>query len=111
MAFTQNVMERVAAIPGAQSTAIGNGGLPFGGMRSRYSIDGQAGPDSQPIVVGLISGDYGRTLGIPLVRGRGFTAQDVVHAEHVALINQAARAVVACGRRPGGTTSSHCGAG
>ena len=98
VAFTQNVMERVAAIPGAQSTAIGNGGLPFGGMRSRYSIDGQAGPDSQPIVVGLISGDYARTLGIPLVRGRGFTAQDVVHAEHVALINQAAARLWPAGR-------------
>src|SRR5439155_25547634 len=90
VAFTQNLMERVAAIPGAQSAAIGNGGLPFGGMRSRYSIDGQAGPDSQPMIVGLISGNYGRTLGIPLLKGRGFTAQDVVHAEHVALINQVA---------------------
>lgn len=102
VAFTQNVMERVAAIPGAQSTAIGNGGLPFGGMRSRYSIDGQAGPDSQPIVVGLISGDYGRTLGIPLVRGRWFVAQDVVHAEHVALINQAAARLWPAGIDPVG---------
>ncbi len=95
MGFTQNLMERVAAIPGAQSTAMGNGGLPFGGMRSRYSIDGQAGPDSQQVIVGLISGDYGRTLGIPLVRGRGFTAQDVVHAEHVAHDQPDGRALVA----------------
>jgi putative ABC transport system permease protein len=102
VAFTQNLMERVAAIPGAQSTAIGNGGLPFGGMRSRYSIDGQAGLDSQPMIVGLISGDYGRTLGIPLVRGRGFTAQDIVHAEHVALINQAAARLWPAGMDPVG---------
>ena len=90
VAFTQNLIERVASIPGAQSAAIGNGGLPFGGLRSRYSIDGQAGPDSKPMMVGLISGDYGRTMGIPLVKGRALTAQDVVHADRVALINQAA---------------------
>ena len=31
VAFTQNLLERVSHIPGAQSAAIGNGGLPFGG--------------------------------------------------------------------------------
>jgi putative ABC transport system permease protein len=102
VAFTQNLMERVAAIPGAQSTAMGNGGLPFRGMQSRYSIDGLAGPDSQAMMLGLISGDYGRTLGIPLVRGRGFTAQDVVHAEHVALINQTAARLWPAGIDPVG---------
>ena len=72
------------------SKRIGNGGLPFGGMRSRYTIDGQSAPDAQPIAVGLISEDYGRTLGIPLVAGRGLTKQDIAHAEPVAVINQAA---------------------
>jgi predicted permease len=90
VAFTQNLMDRVAAIPGAQFAAIGNGGLPFGGPRSPYSIDGQPGPDSQPLMLGLISPDYGRTLGIPLLSGRALTAQDIAHAEHVAVINQAA---------------------
>ena len=102
VAFTQDLMERVAAIPGAQAAAIGNGGLPFGGLRSRYSIDGLAGPDSQPMMVGLISADYGRTMGIPLVRGRGLSAQDVVHAERVALINQAATRLWPAGTDPVG---------
>jgi len=90
VAFTQNLMERVAAIPGAQSAAIGNSGLPFRGPRSQYAIDGNQGPESQPMLLALISGDYGRTLGIPLFRGRAFNAQDVAHGEHIALINQAA---------------------
>ena len=90
IAFTQSLLERVAAIPGAQSAAIGNGGLPFGGPRSRYSIEGQPQSDAQPVIVGLISPDYSRTMGIPLLSGRGLSTQDVAHAEHVALINQAA---------------------
>jgi putative ABC transport system permease protein len=90
VAFTQKLMEGVAAIPGAQSAAIGNGGLPFGGIRSPYTIDGQSAPDAERIAVGLISQDYGRTLGIPLLAGRAFTSQDIAHAEHFAVINRAA---------------------
>jgi putative ABC transport system permease protein len=102
VAFTQNLMQRVAAIPGALSAAIGNGGLPFGGVRSRYSVDGQPAPDSQPVVVGLISADYGRALGIPLVRGRQLASQEVVRAEHVALVNQAAERLWPSGIDPVG---------
>ena len=102
VAFTQDLMERVAAIPGAQSAAIGNGGLPFGGFRSPYTIDGQPVSGSQPMMVGLISADYGRTMGIPLVRGRGFTVQDVQHADHVAVINQAAARLWPAGTDPVG---------
>ena len=49
VAFTQNVLERVSNIPGVQSAAIGNGGLPFGGPQSPYSIEGQPQAESRPI--------------------------------------------------------------
>jgi putative ABC transport system permease protein len=99
--FTQSVLERVAAIPGAQSAAIGNGGLPFGGPRSPYSLEGHpAPPESERLLLGLISADYPRTLGIPLLSGRAMTAQDVGHAEHVALINQAAVRLWPAGENP-----------
>ncbi len=90
VAFTQNVLERVSQLPGAQSAAIGNGGLPFGGPDSTYSIDGQPQTDPKPMMVSLISADYGRTLGIPLRAGRGLTEGEVARAEPVALINEAA---------------------
>jgi putative ABC transport system permease protein len=102
VAFTQKLMERVAAIPGAQAAAIGNGGLPFGGFRSRYTVDGQPAPGSQPIAAGLISEDYGRALGIPLVAGRALTNQDIAHAEPYAVINQAAARLWPAGIDPVG---------
>jgi putative ABC transport system permease protein len=90
VAFTQNLLERAASIPGAQSAAVGNGGFPFGGIRSGYRIDGAPPADGNPLVLTLVSADYPRTLGIPLVAGRVLDAAEVAHADRVALINEAA---------------------
>ena len=89
-AFAQNVLERVKNLPGVQTAAIGNGGLPFGGPQSAYAIDGVPSREGQRLTVGLVSADYARTLGIPIRSGRQLTEQDISHADHVALINEAA---------------------
>jgi putative ABC transport system permease protein len=100
VAFTQSLLERTAAIPGAESAAIGNGGLPFGGPRSQYELEGVPQTGRGPIIVGLISSDYTRTMGIPLVAGRGLSPDDVVRAGRVALINQAAARLWPSGQDP-----------
>ena len=89
VAFTESLLSRAAALPGVQAAALGNGGLPFGGPRSPYTLEGQP-PSSNPIMIGLISADYARTMGIPLLGGRALTVQDVMRADRVALINQTA---------------------
>jgi putative ABC transport system permease protein len=99
-AFAQSLLERASAIPGVQAAAIGNGGLPFGGPRSPYSIEGRPQTGSTPIIVGLISPDYARAMGIPLVAGRSLTDQDVARADRVALINQAAAKLWPEGQSP-----------
>jgi putative ABC transport system permease protein len=100
VAFTQNLLERAAAIPGAQSAAIGNGGLPFGGPRSPYRIEGAPQPGTNPLLLALVSADYPRTLGIPLVAGRALTAAEVARADRVALINEAAAKLWTEGQSP-----------
>jgi putative ABC transport system permease protein len=100
VAFTQGLLERAAAIPGARVAAIGNGGLPFGGPRSAYMIEGVPDTGRNPIMVGLISSDYARAMGIPLLAGRMLTAQDVSRAERVALTNQAASKLWPEGQSP-----------
>jgi predicted permease len=100
IAFTQNLLERAAAIPGAQAAAIGNGGLPFGGPRSPYTIQGLPNTGRNPILIGLISPDYPRTMGIPLLGGRTLTSQDASRADRVALINQAASKLWPEGQNP-----------
>jgi predicted permease len=99
IAFTQNVLERVRSIPGAQSAAIGNGGLPFGGQQSGFSIEGLA-QTTQRMTVSLVSADYPQTLGIPLQAGRGLNDQEVARGEHVVLINTAAAKLWPPGENP-----------
>ena len=100
IAFAQNILQRVQSLPGVLSAAIGNGGLPFGGPQSTFAIEGRPPAGTDRITLGLISADYSRTLGIPLRAGRNFTAQDVLHADSVALINQAAAKLWAAGENP-----------
>jgi putative ABC transport system permease protein len=90
IAFTEDVLRRVRATPGAESAAMGNGGLPFGGPQSGFSIEGQPPVQAQRILVNLISADYSKTLGIPLRAGRLLSEQEVARGDAVAVINEAA---------------------
>jgi putative ABC transport system permease protein len=100
IAFTQAVLERVEAIPGVESAAIGNGGLPFGGAQSPFSIEGHPLSDARRIMIGLVSPGYAQTLGIPLRAGRSLSKQEVVRADPVALINEAAAKLWPAGESP-----------
>jgi hypothetical protein len=98
--FAQNLLERVRLLPGVQTAAIGVGGLPFGGPRSTFTIEGRPQADAQRVTVGLISADYLQTLGIPLRRGRALTEAEVARGDSVALINQAALRFWSTGEDP-----------
>jgi putative ABC transport system permease protein len=100
VAFTQKVLDRVQHIPGAQSAAIGNGGMPFGGPQSAFSIEGRPQTETQRLTVGLISADYPQTLGIPMRAGRLLSEQEVARGERVALINEAASKLWPPGESP-----------
>ncbi len=88
--FDRTLLETVKALPGVQAAAIGNGGMPFGGAQSPYVIPGQHPDPDRRILLGLISSDYPRALGIALKHGRGFTVQEVEKGAHLALINETA---------------------
>ncbi len=100
IAFSERLLESVKDLPGVQSVAIGNGGLPFGGPQSAYSIEGQPKLDSRSIFMELISADYPHTLGIALRAGRSLTGQEVAHADPVAVINETASKLWPAGTSP-----------
>jgi putative ABC transport system permease protein len=92
MAFFTQLLDRARAIPGVESAAIG-GGLPLIGTRSLagMAVEGQppaplGGRPSLPVAG--VSRDYFRALGIPILRGRSFTAADE-NGPRVAIVNQA----------------------
>jgi putative ABC transport system permease protein len=101
-AFDRNLLENISNLPGVQAAAIGNGGMPYSGWESSYSLEGQPRVDGQKVVVSLVSSDYLRTLGIPLKRGRNFTSAEVENGMHVALINESAARLWPAGSDPTG---------
>jgi putative ABC transport system permease protein len=101
--FDRNLLENIMGLPGVQAAALGNGGMPYSGWRSSYSLEGQPPPaDDQKVVIALISAKYPQTLGIPLKRGREFTAAEVENGMHVALINESAAKLWSAGEDPTG---------
>ena len=98
--FALELLERVQNLPGVEAAAIANGGTPFGGPRSGYSIQGQKGPEANPLTVVLASDGYFKTLGIGLRRGRLLESDDLRRSDRVCVINEAAAKLWPAGEDP-----------
>jgi len=95
-AFFNRALEQLKALPGVEAAATMNGG-PFSnwgaGMpliregHSYRSLDEMGGRGCGYLIT---QGDFLATLGLPLVSGRNFNAQDTLSAPPVVVINQAA---------------------
>jgi predicted permease len=90
--FCEEIDRQVGAVPGVRSvSAIAHLPLSGGGAGRGLIIEGQPMPDpeNQPGAAYTVAcPGILRTLGIPLARGREFTAQDTVSSPGVALINE-----------------------
>ncbi len=106
-AFVREVLRRIEAIPGVASAAV-TSALPVNPVRSSpMQIEGQPAQPlrSRPILfVQMVTEDYAKTLGVPLVRGRMFDAHDDESGAPVAMVNQAFVRRYWPGRDPVGAT-------
>ncbi len=90
--FFEQLVQRVGALPGVQSAAVGNN-LPMSndGWNASFAVENlQVGPDD-PSPHGdphMITPDYFAAMGIPLLRGRHFTDADSKDSLPVAIIDQ-----------------------
>src|ERR1017187_5610269 len=89
--FWQRILDRVRAIPGVESAAVGSV-VPFTGDHSRADITFEGLPvpalgEFPHPDYHSISSDYLNALGQPLLRGRAFTEGDHEAAPAVGLIN------------------------
>ena len=78
--FSDQVRERIAALPGVQSVAVSSG-LPLGynGFTTTFTLVGRPDPppsETPSMQVLIADTGYFETLQIPLVRGRFFNNQD-----------------------------------
>ena len=92
VAFYDQLLERMRALPGVQSAA-GVWPLPLGGDNATVSFNIEerpAPPPSHPSArMAFATPGYFRTAGIPLLRGRFFTEQDDKTAPRVLIVNKA----------------------
>ena len=96
--LVREVLRRSRALPGVEEASVGDlAALPLG--HSQGTLDPmplireglETRENLAPVIGGvLVSPEYFRLLGIPLVRGRLFTDQDIEGTPEVAVINQAA---------------------
>jgi putative ABC transport system permease protein len=92
VAFYDQLLERMRALPGVQSAA-GVWPLPLGGNNVTVSFNIEERPSPPPsrpsARMALITPGYFRTAGIPLLKGRFFTEQDDEKAPYVLVVNKA----------------------
>ncbi len=86
-AFYPPLIERVQAIPGVESASIA-GDVPLEGTGGE-NLRMPGGEDRLLIRFKRADAGYFPTLGVPVVAGRGFTADDRVGAPYVTVINEA----------------------
>jgi predicted permease len=91
-ALYDNMLSRVAAVPGVQSATLAESvPLSIGGSRRGTAIEGyqpQPGEDTET-AYNVVAPRYFETMRIPMVRGRSFTDADRAGAPPVVIVNEA----------------------
>jgi putative ABC transport system permease protein len=86
IAFFQELLRKVSAVPGVAAAAVNSGLHPMGNMWTAAEVPGEA-PTKDPVQVHNVSADYTNAVGIRLAAGRLLTESDVNGSHPVALVN------------------------
>jgi len=90
-AFYTGVMDRIKTLPGVQSVALTNSLPPYQlDVSDSFTIEGKpTSAEQTPLAAVLIvTPEYFSTMGVPVVRGRGFNDQDRLDSPEVVMINE-----------------------
>ena len=101
--FFDQLQQNIRNLPGVTSVAVSNG-LPFGTANyPGFLIEGRPEPDNKGSGLRYsVSPDYFQTMGIELLKGRLFTAEDTRDSPRVIVINEVLAQRALSQRRPTG---------
>jgi putative ABC transport system permease protein len=91
-AFCRQAFEKISALPGVKSASFSDG-LPLTRLRmTKFAVEGQPPPThgSEPTadMRGIFTATYFDTVGMRLIAGRDFTADELANKQPVMVINQ-----------------------
>jgi len=86
--FVTAALERIRTSPGIVHAASTDGFPPFGGQGAVFDVAGVGHRGRWDGRLELVVDGYFQTLGVPIVQGRDFTADDIRSARRVAVVNQ-----------------------
>ena len=91
-AFYQQLLDKVAALPGVKAAAL-DSNVPFSGFRSEenFAVTGQPDPrkgEEPTAETHGVSPDYFRTMGIQILRGRAIGPDDIMGKPFVLVIDE-----------------------
>ncbi|HEY7612067.1 MAG TPA: ABC transporter permease [Gemmatimonadales bacterium] len=85
----RDVAGAVATVPGVQAVALTNHvPLSGGSINTPLEVEGAPARETDEALFRVVDTAYFRTAGIPIVRGRDFTADDVKHPGDAVLVNE-----------------------
>jgi len=90
-AYAAAAIERVRAVPGVMDAAVATSGPLESGPAVNFVAVGRPRPvpgEEPRAILRAVGPSYFSTLGIPIVRGRAFSAADAVGAPRVAIVNE-----------------------
>jgi len=88
-AFYEEVLQRISSLPGVESASAVNH-LPLTDVTFRgwLRVPGRSGPDEGATPVAVVSPEYFRTMGIPLLAGSVFTERHNAESPRVVILSE-----------------------
>ena len=108
LAFYQQVVQRLQALPGVQAVGAVSR-LPLSGGNSSRSFKVPGIEEGYDADIRVSTPDYFRAMRIPLLKGRTFSESDVGSSVNLAVVNDALARTVFPGQDPIGKQLSHFG--
>jgi putative ABC transport system permease protein len=99
LAFYQQVLQRLQALPGVRAVGAVSR-LPLAGGNSSRSFNVPGREKGYEADIRVSTPDYFRTMEIPLLKGRGFSDSDILSSPNIVIVNEVLARTVFPGQDP-----------